>query len=132
MAQNVFPFALGLLKGKSNSKKSVGNYGEQLVAHQLERHGYTIQERNYTKQYGEIDIIASKNDVIAFVEVKNRFNPLFDMTELIPRSKQRKIAAVAKAYLANYHTTDVTCRFDVALVTESQEISYIENAFTHE
>ncbi len=115
-----------------NSKKSVGNYGEQLVANQLEREGYTIQARNYTKRYGEVDIIASKKDVIAFVEVKNRFNPLFDMTELIPRSKQRKLAAVAKAFLAHYHTTEVTCRFDVALVTRSQEISYIENAFTHE
>jgi len=114
------------------NKKSVGNHGEQLVADQLKREGYTIQARNYAKRYGEVDIIASKHDVIAFVEVKNRFNPLFDMTELIPRSKQRKLVAVAKAFLAHYHTTEVTCRFDVALVTHSKQITYIENAFTHE
>jgi putative endonuclease len=114
------------------NKKSVGNHGEQLVSDKLEREGYAIQARNYTKRYGEVDIIASKEDVIAFVEVKNRFNPLFDMTELIPRSKQKKLAAVAKAFLAHYHTTEVTCRFDVALVTNSQKITYIENAFTHE
>lgn len=114
------------------NKKLIGNHGEQLVAEQLEREGFTIQARNYTKRYGEVDIIASKHDVIAFIEVKNRFNPLFDMTELIPRSKQRKLVAVAKAFLANYHTTQVTCRFDVALVTQSKKITYIENAFTQE
>lgn len=115
-----------------NSKKSIGNYGEALVATRLEREGFSIEARNYTKRYGEVDIIASKPNLIVFVEVKNRFNPLFDMTELIPRSKQRKLIAVAKAFLANYHTTQVTCRFDVALVTQSQEITYIENAFTQE
>ncbi len=121
------------MKNKNSStKKSIGNYGEQLVCEKLMKEGYSIKARNYTKRYGEIDIIAIKGDVLAFVEVKNRFNPLFDMTELITRSKQRKIAAVAKAFLADYHTTQVTCRFDVALVTQSSNISYIENAFMQE
>ncbi|EKD48941.1 MAG: hypothetical protein ACD_64C00062G0004 [uncultured bacterium] len=115
-----------------NNKKHIGNHGEDLVADRLKREGFSIEARNYAKQYGEIDIIASKPDLIAFVEVKNRFNPLFDMTELIPRSKQRKLIAVAKAFLAHYHTAQVTCRFDVALVTQSKEITYIENAFTQE
>jgi putative endonuclease len=115
-----------------NNKKNVGTYGEQLIVHKLEREGFTIQARNYAKRYGEVDIIASKKDILAFIEVKNRFNPLFDMTELIPRSKQRKLIAVAKEFLAHYHTTNVTCRFDVALITRSCEITYIENAFTQE
>ena len=111
-------------------KKIAGDYAEQLVTKKLQQEGFVIQARNYTKPYGEVDIIASKKDLLAFVEVKNRFNPLFDMTELVPRSKQRKLIAVAKAFLAFYHTTEVTCRFDVALVTESCNITYIENAFT--
>lgn len=113
-------------------KKNFGAHGEQLVCNHLQKAGYTIKARNYAKRYGEIDIIAAKDDVLAFIEVKNRVNPLFDMTELITPSKQRKIAAVAKAFLADYHTTQITCRFDVALVTHSSEIMYIENAFTQE
>lgn len=114
------------------NKKNVGTYGEQLIVQKLEKEGFTIQARNYAKRYGEVDIIASKKDLLAFIEVKNRFNPLFDMAELIPRSKQRKLIAVAKEFLAHYHTTNVTCRFDVALITRSCEITYIENAFTQE
>ena len=113
-----------------HNKKTVGNEGEQLVVNQLEKQGFTIAARNYAKQYGEIDIIAQKDDLLAFIEVKNRYNPLFDMTELIPRSKQKKLIAVAKAFLARHHTQNVTCRFDVALVTGSDQIEYIENAFT--
>ncbi len=116
----------------NTTKKHIGNHGEQLVVDQLEQAGFTIEARNYAKRYGEIDIIASKKDLLTFIEVKNRFNPLFDMTELIPRSKQRKIVSVAKAFLAHYHTVEVTCRFDVALVTRSNNITYNENAFTQE
>lgn len=112
--------------------KRFGNQGEEQVCKQLEKNGYQIKARNFQKRYGEIDIIASKGDVLAFVEVKSRHNPLFDMTELITISKQRKMAAVAKAFLADYHTTNVTCRFDVAFVNKSAEIQYIENAFTQE
>lgn len=116
----------------NNTKRAIGNKGEQLVITQLEQEGFSIKRRNYTKQFGEIDIIAQKGDLLLFVEVKNRHNPLFDMTELISRSKQRKIIAVAKSFLASYNITQVTCRFDVALVTSSKKIEYIENAFTQE
>jgi Holliday junction resolvase-like predicted endonuclease len=52
------------------------------------------------------------------------------MTELITRSKQRKIIATAKAFLAAQESSAVSCRFDVALVSDSSTIEYIENAFT--
>jgi putative endonuclease len=112
--------------------KQLGSEGEQLVVQLLERKGFTILERNYAKQYGEIDLIARKNDIIAFVEVKTRKQSYFDLEEVILPSKQRKIIAVAKNYLASHKEDDIIGRFDVALVHGSGQeatINYIEDAF---
>ena len=53
-------------------KKEIGNFGEDFTAKFLKKSGYKILERNYHSRYGEIDIIASKGAVLAFVEVKTR------------------------------------------------------------
>ena len=117
-----------------NYKKQTGIQGEQLVVDRLLNEGYEIVARNYSKPYGEIDIIAQGEQELLFIEVKARHNPLFDPAELIPRSKQKRIVAVAKHFLAT-HTgaNEMICRFDVALVITEQgstNISYIANAFT--
>ncbi len=117
---------------QSQSRKIVGNAGEDLVCKKLQMEGFSILARNFQRQSGEIDIIAAKGSLLIFVEVKTRHNPLFDMTELITVSKQKKIVSVAKAFLAHYSKPNMICRFDVALVTQSQSIEYIENAFMHE
>ena len=127
------------MKQKLQSKRSTkqqGILGEQLVAAKLELSGFTILAQNYTKQYGEIDIIAQKDERVLFVEVKTRHNPLFVMAELIPRSKQKKMIAVAKEYIARHNIVDVVCQSDVALVTlragKNATVTYIPNAFTED
>lgn len=119
---------------KQHQNKQRGLNGEQLVVDRLVKEGCEILARNYTKQYGEVDIIAKNNEAICFIEVKTRYNPLFDPTELISLSKQKRIIAVAKDFLAT-HTIpdDMVCRFDVAFVIETKNgtsVSYIANAFT--
>ena len=49
-----------------------GVLGEELAEIMLLEKGYTILARNFRCRYGEIDIIAAKNGVLAFVEVKTR------------------------------------------------------------
>lgn len=51
-------------------RRKAGNIGEDAVCGFLVRHGYEIIKRNFTVRGGEIDIIAEKADIIAFVEVK--------------------------------------------------------------
>jgi putative endonuclease len=51
--------------------KLIGDWGEEIASNYLKRHGFTIIERNYLKKWGEIDIIAEKNDQIHFIEVKS-------------------------------------------------------------
>jgi len=53
-----------------NHKKRVGNTGEGVVGEYLMRNGYQIRELNYWAHNNEIDIIAEKNSIIYFVEVK--------------------------------------------------------------
>lgn len=113
-------------------KKEFGNAGEELTAQYLQKNGYTILARNYTKKFGEIDIIAKKGDVLAFIEVKTRSAFYENLTGIITRSKQKKMIMVAKAYMGQHNVIDKVCRFDVAFiqtVNGIQEISYIPNAF---
>lgn len=53
---------------KSNQK--IGNIGENIAAGFLSSKGYKVLERNYWRQWGEIDIIAQKGGATHFVEVK--------------------------------------------------------------
>lgn len=112
----------------TNHRKVVGQQGEDLVAHLLTTRGFTIQERNYRKQYGEIDLIARKGDLIVFVEVKRRTHAFFDLQQLVTPSKQRKIILVAHNYIATHQLLSYNFRFDIAVIDGTQ-ITYIEDAF---
>lgn len=112
--------------------KNFGLKGETLVADWLRKKGFKIEERNYRKKFGEIDLIASKKNIIAFVEVKSRNKCYFNLSEVINITKQKKIISAAKEYIATHDLIDKVCRFDVAFVqnkNENLEIEYIENAF---
>lgn len=117
-----------------HERTRLGRAGEALVVRYLQEQGFTILERNYTQRYGEVDLIACTHDLIAFIEVKMRsqlYNN-FDLSEVILPSKQRKIVAVAKHYLANHDDHhDKAARFDVALVHDT-EITYLDDAFRDE
>lgn len=116
-----------------NYRIEKGKEGELLVAQYLQKKGYTIITQNYRKRYGEVDLIAQKNDVIAFVEVKWRHNPLIDPAELIGFSKQKKIISIAKEFVSKHTDKEFIYRFDVALIEESNNsinLQYIPNAFT--
>jgi len=114
--------------------KKTGFEGEQLVVDKLLGEGYEIVARNYSRPYGEIDIIARNEAELLFVEVKTRCNPLFDPFEHLSRSQQKRIVTVAKHFLAT-HTgaNSMICRFDVAFVVAQHgkiNIEYVANAFT--
>ena len=104
-------------------------FGEELAARRLEQQGYRIVERNWRAgKTGEIDIIAYDGPVLAFIEVKARFNDSFGPPQsAITRHKQSQMARVAKRYLYErelYGTVD--CRFDVVAITFEQGQPVIE------
>jgi len=52
------------------TKAQVGKIGESVTCRFFVKRGFSILERNYWKKWGEIDIIAEKNNVLHFIEVK--------------------------------------------------------------
>jgi putative endonuclease len=115
-------------------KKALGASGENLVADFLRTKGFKVLEQNYSKRFGEIDVIARKDDVLAFVEVKLRKNAYFPISQVITYPKQKKIIKTAQAFIFENKLYTMVYRFDVAIVTfddwSKPDIMYIENAFT--
>lgn len=115
----------------TNKKRIIGDYGEDLVVKYLKENSYEILDRNYLKPYGEIDIVAIKDGVISFVEVKTRKNDVFGYpAESVDFYKKQRIIRAAKAYLMEKDLTDYFISFDVCEVyRDTGEINYIEDAF---
>jgi putative endonuclease len=97
-----------------------GEFGEELAVRHLEQRGYRVVERNWRAgRTGEADIIAYDGPVLAFIEVKMRFNDSYGAPQsAVTKGKQAQLARVARSYLYHkelYGTVD--CRFDVVAVT---------------
>lgn len=114
-----------------------GKAGEEHVCRYLSENGWTIAARNYRIKGGEIDIVAVKEDIIAFTEVKTRkFGSLDDGLEAIDRRKQGLVVRAAERYLESFPPDGREIRFDAAVVTVTTddiprvlEMKYYENAF---
>ena len=83
------------------SNKLKGKLGENRAKEFLLKNGFKILETNFRySRYGEIDIIAAKNDILYFVEVKYRTTNKFGMPlEAITKAKLKKICNCANYYL---------------------------------
>jgi putative endonuclease len=55
----------------TSEKQKIGKLGEDVAVKFLMKHGYSVLERNYTKKWGEIDVVAQKGGMIYFIEVKS-------------------------------------------------------------
>ncbi|MBI4066303.1 YraN family protein [Candidatus Gottesmanbacteria bacterium] len=62
-------------------KKRLGKIGEDLACEYLLSHQYRVIERNFQKRYGELDIVAIKDNTLVFVEVKTRIGRTFGLPE---------------------------------------------------
>ena len=110
-----------------------GRRGEDLAAVFLFEKDYRILARNWRTRAGEIDIIAWKEGVIVFCEVKSRSSKRCGSgAESVHRRKQMKIIQVALLYLQKTQQFEAKCRFDVIEIDttgESETIRHIVDAF---
>ncbi len=118
---------------KNKSSKDLGQLGEELAAQFLKKKDYEILERNYRWARGEIDIVAKKENILIFVEVKTTQSERFGPPETwVDSRKQQQIGIVAERYLQEKEIDEMDCRFDVVAVTlhgKAWEIKHLENAF---
>ena len=113
-----------------------GRWGEERARRYLQWHGWHIEEANYSCRFGEIDLIASRRGILAFVEVKTRKDDSRgEAREFVTAAKRQRILAAASLYLSE-HETQLQPRFDVIEVyapqgveTRFPKIVHLENAF---
>ena len=114
--------------------KITGNEGENRAAAYLEEKGFEIIERNWRTNRGEIDIIAVKNDILAFVEVKSLPNGTLDMIQReLNYQKRQRIIKTSKRFLLNHRQySNSYVRYDVIVIDMPgiEPVYHIENAFT--
>jgi putative endonuclease len=116
------------------SRAAAGRAGEAAAAAFLEAEGWLIAARNFRWRGGELDIVAFRAGMIAFVEVKawERFGPE-DLERAIGPAKRRKIVETAKIFLSRYREySSCAVRFDVILVRAGEVRQLYRSAFTGE
>jgi putative endonuclease len=115
------------------ANKPLGDRGEEIAAQHLARAGWTVTHRNFRLGHKEIDLVARRGEVVAFVEVKTRAglgygHPL----EAITARKRREIAQVAAAWIERFGGPRDVYRFDAVavLVRGAQpEVEHVEDAW---
>jgi putative endonuclease len=104
---------------------TIGKKNESLAVEFLVAEGFHIIEQNYyAKKLGEIDIVAIKDDVLHFIEVKSSqadFDPIYNFTA----SKQRKVIN-ASLYYMKVKNLDMIFSIDL-IVVRWGEIDFLEN-----
>jgi len=103
--------------------KIKGNIAEKKAAEFLQSKGFKIVEKNFYTKFGEIDIIAFKDKVFHFVEVKSgtNFEPIYNITP----TKMQRIIKSAYIYMKKHHIDSAFC-ID-AVIIKNDNIEYLEN-----
>jgi putative endonuclease len=104
--------------------RAKGNIAEDKAALFLEERGYFISERNFYSRFGEIDIIATKDGVLHFVEVKS--GESYELAvQNITRTKLSRLIKTSQVYIKkNLYDGDYV--IDAVIITP-QNIECIEN-----
>jgi len=76
----------------TSKTQKTGEIGENIACKFLMKQGFSILDRNYTRKWGEIDIVAEKKNKLYFIEVKSvsrLYIPSFDHTQDVPHETYR-------------------------------------------
>ena len=118
-----------------SKRLALGQRAESLAAAYLEDRGYSILARNWRRPEGELDLVAGRDGLCVFVEVRSRTgtergHPL----ETVDARKRSRVRRAARMYINEEHPAEAVFRFDVVGVTfalddSPPEIVHIEDAF---
>lgn len=117
----------------TRARQLLGREGEDAVARHLEAEGWRIVDRRFRAAGYEIDLVAERGGVLAFVEVKTRKpGALAPPATAVDWRKRRRIAAAARVAAARWGRGASAFRFDVAAVTwgpDGPVVDHLEDAF---
>ena len=111
--------------------RMVGKEGEEIAADYLRKKEYKIIENNYQTKFGEIDLIATKNNILVFVEVKLKQTEDFGTPEeMIGSSKLSQVQRMAEFYLMDNPGIAKkydSYRIDAVCIVQGSRITHYEN-----
>jgi putative endonuclease len=109
-----------------------GIFGEELAKEYLINRGYKILYTNWRTAKYEVDIIAQKDTILVFCEVKCRSSNLFGNPEFfVTKRKQKNIIKSAAIYIGQNHWQGET-RFDIISILMEEKtikVNHIEDAY---
>ncbi len=131
---------------KNKDRQQVGRLGEDIACRFLEGKGFSVIDRNYRKFIGEIDIIAKKDKILYFVEVKtvSRENSKgeesgtasqYRAEDNIHPQKLKRLSRAINAYLSE-RVGDIDCVWqcdaiivNLSISNKKAQVKYLENIF---
>ena len=117
---------------QKHSTTETGNFGEALAVQYLKEKEYRILHQNWRYKRAEIDIIAQKDRLLVFVEVKTKRAVTFGYPEdAVDEKKASKVIEGAEQFIyeTNWHDN---IRFDVIaiqLTDSGHKLRHFEDAF---
>ncbi|GAA0670770.1 putative endonuclease [Sphingomonas insulae] len=109
--------------------EAAGRRGERIAAWWLRLKGWSILDRRVRTPAGEVDIVARRGNLIAFVEVKTR-RTAAELDFAIDERRLGRVAAAAEVLMARYAGPGDDIRVDVILLAPGTRPRHIENAWT--
>jgi len=108
--------------------EAAGRRGERLAGWWLRLRGWRILDRRVRTPAGEVDLVAKKGALIAFVEVKTRATAA-ELDFAIDERRLSRVAAAAEYLMPRYATEGEDIRVDVILLAPGTRPRHIENAW---
>jgi len=117
----------------SAATQAFGELGERIAERWLRRQGWRVVQRRFRNGHRDIDLVAERDGVVAFVEVKARRGERFgDPVEAVNWKKQRELGRSARVWIDRHGRAPEAYRFDVIgilVAGERVRIRHVENAF---
>ena len=117
----------------THATNSFGELGERIAARWLERSGYKILARRFRAGRRDIDLVAERDGLVCFIEVKARTGEAFgDPVEAVHRRKQHSLTRSAQVWIGRHGRDGEQYRFDVigVLVHERRVfVRHVRSAF---
>jgi putative endonuclease len=119
--------------GSGAERQRFGELGERVAERWLRRRGWRVLQRRFRNGHRDIDLVAERDGMVAFVEVKARRGMAFgDPVEAVHWRKQRELWRSASVWIERNGRAEERYRFDVigVLVEGSRvRVRHVENAF---
>jgi putative endonuclease len=117
----------------SAARQAFGELGERIAERWLRERGWRVVQRRFRSGHRDIDLVAERDGVVAFVEVKARRGDSYGgPVGAVDWRKQRELSRSARVWIDRHGRGTDAYRFDVIGVLVAGErvrIRHVENAF---